>query len=325
MDEMKRRFELTEKVLSVLTKVSFGLGSAIFLVYCMMNGGFPDSLSLADSLRIFYIFTVFSAGTLIFYFFLMCLGLSLCHLVYRLTNVSFIERILHRALDWGNTLSRRITVLRRGSSEFYRTRKRQRKFIHHVVFPPIANVFHSISVLTLILIVVLVQHDRLTWYVRLVTSAISLAVWFIILDVNRQRQRQLKFVLPRPDAVERAVRDIRMGNLTITLVIPIAVTMMLGLFGDSADRTMRILGFRQEHATVYVSETWSTVLTRHGIVGMQANLKPYVSRYDNVTVALTSFGTSVTLQFHTSSKPQTLLVPATEVLIDPLHGPPSGG
>lgn len=127
MDEMKKRFELTEKILSVLTKVSFGLGSAIFLVYCMMNGGFPDGLSLADSLRIFYIFTVFSAGTLIFYFFLMCLGLSLCHLAYRLTNVSYIERILHRALNWGNTLSRRITVLRRGSSEFYRTRKRQRK------------------------------------------------------------------------------------------------------------------------------------------------------------------------------------------------------
>lgn len=324
MDEMKKRFELTEKILSVLTKASFGLGSAIFLVYCMMNGGFPDSLSLADSLRILYVFTVFSGGTLIFYFFLMCLGLSICHLTYRLANTTFMERILYKTADWANTVSRRITVLRRGPSEFHRTRKRPRKFIHHVVFPPVAHVFHGISVLTVVLIVVFVQHDRLAWYVRLLTSAVSLAVWFIILDVNRQRQKQLKFVLPGPEAIERAERDIRTGNFTITLVIPILVTMMLGLFGDSANHTMRILGFRQEHATVYIRETWSTVLTRHGIVGVEADLKPYVSRYDNVTVALTSFGTSVTLQFHTDSKLHTLLLPASEVLIDPLHTLPSG-
>lgn len=85
MDELKKKFEVAEKAIAVLTKLSFGLGSAIFMVYCALNGGFPDSLSLADSLRIFYIVTVFSLGTLFVYFFLMCVGafllsscLSLC-------------------------------------------------------------------------------------------------------------------------------------------------------------------------------------------------------------------------------------------------------
>ncbi|WP_337022170.1 hypothetical protein [Pantoea anthophila] len=93
---------------------------------------------------------------------------------------------------------------------------------------------------------------------------------------------------------------------------------MLGLFGDSAGRTMHILGFRHEHATIYMRETWSTVLLRHGIEGKDAQLAPYTSLYDDVTVALTSFGTSVTLQFHDATGTLTLRVPVAEVLIDPL-------
>ncbi|PPC61692.1 hypothetical protein C1Y41_17345 [Pantoea sp. ICBG 1758] len=321
MDELKKKFEVAEKAISVLTKASLGLGSAIFLFYCMMNGGFPDGLSLSDSLRILYIFTVFSAGTLVFYFFLMCLGLSICHLLFRLTGYSLIEQVLLRMSDTGYTSGQRMRSVRKGPSEFYRTGKRQRQFIHHVVFPPIATIFHSISMLTVILIITQIHHDKVLWYFRLVISAIGLAVWFVILDFNRQRRGQLKFVLPAENAVERAKKDIRTGNVTLSIVIPIAVTMLLGLFSDSAERTMKALGFRHDSATVYVKKEWSSVLTRHGVKGSEAELPPYALRYDNVTVALYSFGTSVTLQFHGDKelRAQTLRVPATEVLIDPLH------
>lgn len=322
MDEMKKKFELAEKAIAVLTKVSFGLGSAIFLVYCAKNGGFPDGLSLADSLRIFYIVAAFSAGTLVVYFFLMCLGLSICHLLYRLSGIPWIERMLRWTADGGRVARRKVTELRRGPSEFFRTYKRPRAFIYHVVFPPIAAAFHGVSVLTLIAVIGLVRHDRLSWYVRLVAAAIALGLWFIIFDVNRQRRGQMKFVLPGPDAVKKAEKNIRTGNLTMSLVLPVAVTFILGLFGDSADRTMQILGFRHEQATVYMRGTWSTVLARHGIEGQDAQLAPYVSRYDKVTVALTSFGSSVTLQFHDAGKTYTLRVPAAEVLVDPLAGTP---
>jgi len=323
MDELKKKFEVAEKAISVLTKASLGLGSAIFLIYCMMNGGFPDGLSLSDSLSILYIFTVFSAGTLVFYFFLMCLGLSICHLFFRLTGYSLIEQILVRMSDAAYGSWQRMRALRKGPSEFYRTRKRPRQFIYHVVFPPIATIFHSISVLTVILIVTQVHHDHLLWYFRLIISAIGLAVWFVILDFNRQRRGQLKFVLPGENAVQKAEKDIRTGNMILSVAIPIVVTMLLGLFGDSAERTMNVLGFRHDSATVYVKNEWSSVLTRHGVKGSEAELPPYAFRYDNVTVALSSFGTSVTLQFHSDKDPrtQTLRVPAAEVLIDPLHSP----
>lgn len=328
MDELKKKLELTEKAISVLTKLSFGLGSAIFMVYCALNGGFPDSLSLADSLRIFYIVTVFSLGTLIVYFFLMCMGLSFYHLAYRLANLSLIARgydrlakksraARYKMVAWRSRF--KFVVLRRRRSEFFRNYKRPRSFIYHVVFTPAAGLFHSFTVLTLIIIAFAIQHDRLLWYIRLGSAALLLGLWFIILDMNRQRRRQMKFVLSGPESIAREERDMRSGNLAVTFLFLTAVTFMLGLFTDTARQTMRVLGFRHDNATVYVKKEWSTVLTRHGITGSDAELPPYESMYDNVTVALSSFGTSVTLEFHVHGKMQTLRVPAAEVLIDPLN------
>ena len=51
MDELKKKkFDLAEKVLSVLTNVSFGLGSAVFRVYCAKNGGFRTACRLLTAL-----------------------------------------------------------------------------------------------------------------------------------------------------------------------------------------------------------------------------------------------------------------------------------
>lgn len=272
MDKLKNKLELIEKSMAVLTKLSFVLGSAIFLVYCSKNGGFPDGLSLADSLQIFYIVAAFSVGTLVVYFFLMCLGISICHLIYRLSSIPWIERTL-RWIDQASRLVRRKAIeLRRGRSEYFRTYKRPRKFLSHIKFPPIAAAFNGVSVLTVMVIIGVVKHDRLSWYIRLVAAAVALGLWFIMLDINSQRRGQMKFVLPGPDAVERAKKDIRTGNFVMSLVIPVTVTFMLGLFGVSADRTMQILGFRHEHVTVYMRGPWSTVLTRHGIEGNDAQL-----------------------------------------------------
>ena len=69
MGEVKLFLELAEKMLTVLTKVSFLLGMAILLVYCARYGGIPDGVSVGDSLRIFLAVTVFSVGTLVVYFF----------------------------------------------------------------------------------------------------------------------------------------------------------------------------------------------------------------------------------------------------------------
>ncbi|WP_275234889.1 hypothetical protein [Pantoea ananatis] len=331
MVDLNKRFEVAEKAISVLTKLSFGLGSAIFMVYCALNGGFPDSLSLADSLRIFYIVTVFSLGTLCVYFFLMCVGLSFYHLVYRFAKVSLIRRGFNRLTeknrlirDKAVMLRRKFAELRGRRSEFYRTYKRPRPFIYHVVFTPAAGLFHIFALITLVVIAFVIQHDRILWYVRLTWASLLLGMWFIILDVNRQRRGQMKFLLSGPESIVKEQRDIQTGNLAITLLFLTAVTFMLGLFTDTASQTMRVLGFRHDSVTVYVKKEWSTVLTRHGINGSAAELPPYTSRYDNVTVALSSFGTSVTLQFHSLQEPQvqTLRIPATEVLIDPLTSLP---
>ena len=78
---------------------------------------FPDGLSVADSLRIFYIVAAFSAGTVVVYFFLMCLGLSICHLIYRLSVISWVARMLRLIADAGRVVRRKATELRRGLSE----------------------------------------------------------------------------------------------------------------------------------------------------------------------------------------------------------------
>lgn len=86
----KKFLELTEKALAVLTRVSFLLGGAILLIYCGRYGGFPDGLTISDTLRIFLTVTVFSAGTLVTYFFLMCLGVSLWYMLFRLSRLKCI-------------------------------------------------------------------------------------------------------------------------------------------------------------------------------------------------------------------------------------------
>lgn len=177
----------------------------------------------------------------------------------------------------------------------------------------------------MVVIVAQVKEDHFSWYIRLLAAALALGMWFIILDMNRQRRRQLKFLFPAPGLIERAKKDIKYENLAITILIPLAVTFMLGLFSGTASQTMHILGFRHSNATVYVREVWSTVLARHGLAVNKAHLKPYTSRYDNITVALASFGSSVTLQFHAGGKTQTLRVPAVDVLIDPLPDRQAGG
>ena len=88
MGEVKLFLELAEKMLTVLTKVSFLLGMAI----CARYGGIPDGVSVGDSLRIFLAVTVFSVGTLVVYFFLMCLGISMWSLMFWLSRFKRAKR-----------------------------------------------------------------------------------------------------------------------------------------------------------------------------------------------------------------------------------------
>jgi hypothetical protein len=318
MDALKKFFELTEKALAVLTRVSFLMGGAILLIYCSRYGGFPDGLTVGDTLRIFLTVTVFSLGTLATYFFLMCLGVSICYFLFRLSQLKWIKRGFY----WLETLMRdtrrKKTVLRYGPSEFCRNYKRRRPILYHVRFPSVTPMFYLISGLTIIGMLSLIREDHAMWYLKLISAALYLGAWYIVVDLNRQRGAQMDLIFSEENTPVKLRSEIRLVNTLGTAFIFVSVTFFLGLFDATANQTMRLLGIRYDHATVYVSEVWSIVLAEHGIMGSKAPLKPYASRYDDVTVALASFGYSVALEFHGNGKTQMLRVPAAEVLIDPL-------
>ena len=317
MATFKIFFEIAEKALAVLAKVSFLMGGAILLVYCVRYGGFPEGVSVGDTLSIFFAFTVFSIGTLTVYFFLMCLGVSLWRMVFRISRFNWAKRIFIFIWMLIRTAGLKKTRLLYGPSEFYRNYKRPQPFLYSITFPTLTPMFHFLSGLTLFIILTIVHEALWVWYLKFLTSALFIGGWYIFIDFNRQRDAQMDFIFDDTKTTVKLRSEIRLLNLAGTAFVFIGGTFFLGLFDTTANQTMRLLGIRHDHATVYARETWSTVLIQHGIVGTKSYLKPYVSRYDNVTVALSSFGTSVSLQFQADGKTLTFRIPATEVLIDP--------
>lgn len=318
MDTLKKFFELTEKALAVLTKVSFLMGGAILLIYCGRYGGFPDGLTIGDTLRIFLTVTVFSIGTLVTYFFLMCLGVAVWYLLFRLSRLERTSRGLSRLEALIREARRRKTVLRYGHSEFWRNYKRKRPILYHYRFPSFTPMFYLMSVLTILGMLTMVREDQALWYIKLICAALYLGAWYILIDLNRQRGAQMDLIFRDQQIPVKLRSEIRLVNTICTAFIFISVTFYLGLFDATANQTMRLLGIRHDHATVYLQETWSNVLAEHGIIGTKTNYKPYASRYEDVTVAITSFGSSVALEFYSNGKTQMLRVPAAAILIDPL-------
>lgn len=328
MDMLKKFFELTEKALAVLTKVSFLMGGAILLIYCGRYGGFPDGLTIGDTLRIFLTVTVFSVGTLVTYFFLMCLGVSMCYLLFRVSRLKWITRGFYGIEAMLREARRKKTILRYGHSEFCRNYKRRRPVLYHYRFPSFTPMFYLISVLTVLGMLTIVREDHALWYIKLICAALYLGAWYILLDLNRQRGAQMDLIFRDQQTPVKLRSEIRLVNTLGTAFIFISVTFYLGLFDATTNQTMRLLGIRHDHATVYLQETWSNVLAEHGITGSKADFKLYNTRYDDVTVAISSFGSSVALEFYINGKPQMLRVPATAILIDPLphstmHNDPS--
>ncbi|MEN4564316.1 hypothetical protein [Pantoea agglomerans] len=318
MDTLKKFFELTEKALAVLTKVSFLMGGAILLIYCVRYGGFPDGLTIGDTLRIFLTVTVFSIGTLVTYFFLMCLGVSVWYALFRLSRLERTSRGLSRLEALIREARRRKTVLRYGHSEFCRNYKRKRPILYHYRFPSFTPMFYLMSVLTILGMLTMVREDQALWYIKLICAALYLGAWYILIDLNRQRGAQMDLIFRDQQIPVKLRSEIRLVNTICTAFIFISVTFYLGLFDATANQTMRLLGIRHDHAIVYLQETWSNVLAEHGIIGTKTNYKPYAARYEDVTVAISSFGSSVALEFYSNGKTQMLRVPAAAILIDPL-------
>ena len=318
MGEVKLFLELAEKMLTVLTKVSFLLGMAILLVYCARYGGIPDGVSVGDSLRIFLAVTVFSVGTLVVYFFLMCLGISMWSLMFWLSRFKRAKRYFFYLRMQVRAIARKNTRFWHGPSEFYRNYKRHRSFLYHFTSPVFTPMLHLLSVLTIMAMGLYIHEDYVFWYFKFTISAFLLGSWYFLITFNSLRDAQMDLVFSDVKTITKLRTEIRLSNAFYTVIVFLFVTLSLGLFNSTANQTMRLLGIRHDNATVYVRETWSKVLASHGIKGIESPLESYKSRYDNVTVALSSFGSSVSLEFHTEGESQTLRIPATEVLIDPL-------
>lgn len=174
------------------------------------------------------------------------------------------------------------------------------------------------SGLTILGMLNLVHKDHTMWYAKFIAASLCLGMWYIVVDMNRQRGAQMDLIYRDEQTPAKLRSEIRAVNTVGTAFIFISVTVYLGLFDTTANQTMRLLGIRHEHATVYVREAWSNVLADHGITGSQTVLKPYTTRYGDVTVALSNFGSTVSLEFHGNGVTQLLRIPAAEVLIDPL-------
>lgn len=82
--------------LGIITKVCLFLGGVIFLVYCSGAGAFPENLSLGDGIWLLLIISVFTFGMATVYFFLGCLGVSLCHVAYHILHVAAVIKGLRR-------------------------------------------------------------------------------------------------------------------------------------------------------------------------------------------------------------------------------------
>lgn len=318
MDKVKKQAELAEKLLSVLTRISFLLGSAIFLIYCLSNGGLPEGLSAGDSLRIFLVVALFSMGTLVVYLGLMTLGMTLCYLLYRLLRLPVFRSVFRGLVALLRRARQKKVAWQHGPSEFRRNYRRPQAFIYNITFPRFPVLMHfTISPLIVLFIGLLVKTDLIFWYVKLGVAALYLGLWFVFVDLNRQRSAQAKIVFRDAVTPVKVKSEIRLVNAVITLFVFLSVTFYLGLFNTTANQTMRLLGMRHDHATVYLTRQWTRILDNHGIYSTPSDIAAYDRKYVNITVGMTGMGTSDNLNFPGTESSFRLRVPHKDVLIDP--------
>ncbi|MCE0492117.1 hypothetical protein LU196_18960 [Pantoea sp. Mb-10] len=313
MDALKKFFELTEKGLAVLTKISFVLGGAILLVYCGRYGGFPDGLSLSDTLRIFLVVTVFSMGTLAVYFFMMCLGFSILHPIILLARMTWITRGIHSLKTW----IRGKIAWRRHRSHFSRNYKRQSLTPYHLRFSKLTPCFYAIAFLSVFLIPEILPHNHIK-YLQYFCASLMLGLAYILVNWIRQIDAQMNLVIPDVEKLMKKRAEIRLIKIVFPGVIIVYVTAIYGLFNATANRTMEILGIRHEHATVFVQAPWNHILQKHGVKSSPDDSVPGHMRFNDVTVALSSFGNSVTLSVGDEHSSSVLRIPVNAVVIDTL-------
>lgn len=311
MDALKKFLELTEKALAVLTKISFLMGGAILLVYCGRYGGFPDGLSLSDTLRIFLVVTVFSMGTLAVYFFMMCLGFSILHPIILLARMTWIKRGSHSLQTW----IRRKKAWPRNRSNFSRNYKRQSLTPYHLRFSKFTPCFYAIAFLSVFLIPEILPNNHIK-YLQYFCASLMLGLAYILVNWIRQIDAQMYMVIPDVEKLMKKRAESRLIKIIFPAVIIIYVTAIYGLFNDTVNLTMEILGIRHEHATVYVQTPWSDILQKHGVKRSPDDSVPGHVRFNDMTVALSSFGNSVTLSVGNERSSSVLRIPANAVVMD---------
>ncbi|MDZ7278424.1 hypothetical protein N4G40_09080 [Pantoea eucrina] len=316
MDALKKFLELTEKALAVLTKISFLMGGAILLVYCGRYGGFPDGLSLSDTLRIFLVVTVFSMGTLVVYFFMMCLGFTVWHQLFILWRIQKVRQVFYSLRAWKRKGLRKATVLRHGRSEFFRNYKRHRVIRYQLRFPAFTPGLYVVSAMTVIGMLIFIPLGNVGLYLKFIISSLMLGLTFITVHFNLQIDAQMHLVVPDIETKLKKKSESRYINILYPALIIICVTFLLGLFDTTANRTMEILGIRHEHATVYVQTPWSDILQKHGVKRSPDDSVPGHVRFNDMTVALSSFGNSVTLSVGNERSSSVLRIPANAVVMD---------
>ncbi|MFZ3619412.1 hypothetical protein ACOYA6_09195 [Leclercia barmai] len=310
--------------LGIVTKVSLFLGGVIFLVYCSNSGAFPEDLSLGDGIWLLLIISVFTFGMAIVYFFLGCLGISLCHVIYHALRFSGVTKYFISVRK--SFRERKMKTMLKKNGVFYRAYKREEGFMYNVRFPKISFIYHMLSLFTLILIFSSVKSDHCFWYLRIILSSISLGFLFLFLHINRRKYLQIDHVGVCKDECKRLKGEIKLTNAVVTMTALIFSTIYLGIISIAANKTMVFLHIRNEKVTVFVKQPWDAVLDRHlsnstkhikgDNVGQHTEVVPGYKQYDDLTVSLYNLGSSVFLEFPVGKKLYSLKIPSSDIIVD---------
>ncbi|WP_210531334.1 hypothetical protein, partial [Pantoea ananatis] len=75
------------------------------------------------------------------------------------------------------------------------------------------------SVLTVLGILTMVREDHVLWYIKLICAALYLGTWYILIDLNRQRNAQMDLIFRDQQTPVKLRSEIRLVNTLGTAFI----------------------------------------------------------------------------------------------------------
>ncbi|HEY2454480.1 MAG TPA: hypothetical protein VGI71_18065 [Scandinavium sp.] len=290
MEDFEDRIDTVNNVLSLFVKVGVAFGGAVFLLYCLRIGYFPQDVSISDGLLFLLLAVVFGVLYLLFLVCLTSLGLALRPAWCGIYKCIFIALRGYNKVT-GKSIALPSFSLDKLRVEFY--------------FFALLGVWFIVG-FSFTDIYALITLPLCTWGCALMWTAFQ---------NNRRKIMELddKLYVKLTDNLKlKSIEHQQSFIIIMVLILPLLIS---GVTGKLLDGAMRLANIRNDAATVHVKDPYANYISAYGLKGEKSSFGPDFAKFDGIPVLFSGFGKNVVIELTSPAGAVSFAIPSDSIYL----------